>query len=145
MNAADPDPFDLDRFTAAQDAGETYDRAVAELRSGRKTGHWMWFAFPQIAGLGFSLASRRYAIRSLPEARAYLMHPVLGPRLTGWSLILTQAGGLTAEQIFGGIDATKLRLSMTLFRHADPGQPLFGRVLDQDFGGQPDPLSDGGV
>jgi uncharacterized protein (DUF1810 family) len=143
MNAADP--FDLDRFVAAQDAGETYDRAVAELRRGQKTGHWMWFVFPQIAGLGFSPASRRYAIRSLAEARAYLAHPVLGQRLAECALILTLHAALSAEYIFGGIDAVKLRSSMTLFRHADPGQPLFGAVLSQYFDGQPDQLTDEAV
>ncbi len=136
------DPYDLDRFVAAQDAGGTYDRAVAELRGGRKTGHWMWFVFPQIAGLGFSPASQRYAIRSLAEARAYLDHPVLGPRLAECARILTQAEDRSAEAIFGGIDAIKLRSSMTLFCHANPGEPLFGAVLARYFHGQPDPLTE---
>lgn len=136
------DPHDLHRFVAAQDSGGTYQCAVAELRAGRKTGHWMWFVFPQIAGLGSSPMSRMYAIASLAEAKAYLAHPVLGPRLTDCARLLTQLTGTTAERIFGDIDATKLRSSMTLFRHADPSQPLFGAVLDQYFGGHSDPLTD---
>ncbi len=138
------DPFGLGRFLEAQDTGGTYERAAAELRRGRKSGHWMWFVFPQIAGLGFSEVSRRYAIRSLAEARAYLHHPVLGPRLVECAQILTRTEG-SAEQIFGGIDAIKLRSSMTLFRHADPGQPLFEAVLDRYFDGQYDPLTDEAV
>jgi uncharacterized protein (DUF1810 family) len=136
------DPYDLQRFVDAQDAGGTYDHAAAELRAGRKTSHWMWFVFPQIAGLGYSPASRRYAITSLDEARAYLAHPVLGARLAECATILTGLTGRTAEQIFGGIDALKLRSSLTLFMHADPGQPLFRQVLDQYFGGIPDPATE---
>lgn len=142
MTADPADPYDLRRFVAAQDSGGMYQRAVAELRAARKTGHWMWFVFPQIAGLGFSAMSRTYAISSLAEARAYLAHPVLGPRLTECARILTHLTGSGAGRIFGDIDATKLRSSMTLFRHADPDQALFGQVLDQYFGGQPDPLTD---
>jgi uncharacterized protein (DUF1810 family) len=143
MTAAEE--YDLERFVAAQDAGGTYQRALAELGAGRKIGHWMWFIFPQIAGLGFSPTSRTYAIRSLPEARAYLRHPVLGPRLTECARTLTHVSGLTAERIFGDIDAIKLRSSMTLFRHADPTEVLFGRVLEQYFDGQPDPRTDQAV
>jgi uncharacterized protein (DUF1810 family) len=135
------DPYDLQRFVAAQDAGGTYDHATAELRAGRKASHWMWFVFPQIAGLGYSPASRIYAITSLEEARAYLAHPVLGARLIECATILTGLAGLagrTAEQIFGGVDALKLRSSVTLFMHADPAQPVFRQVLDQYFGGVPD-------
>jgi uncharacterized protein (DUF1810 family) len=149
MTAADPadpaDPYDLRRFVAAQDSGGTYQRAVAELRAGRKTGHWMWFVFPQIAGLGFSPTSRTYAITSLAEARAYLRHPLLGQRLTDCARIVAQLTDSTAERIFGDIDATKLRSSMTLFRYADPGERLFGQVLDQYFAGQSDPLTDRAV
>ena len=137
-----PDPYDLDRFVSAQDAGGTYTRALAELRSGCKSGHWMWFVFPQIAGLGQSPTSRRYGISSLAEARAYLRHPVLGPRLVEATRILTATAGRTAEQIFGDIDATKLRSSMTLFRLADPAQTAFGQVLDLYFAGQADPLTE---
>ena len=115
-----------------------YDHATAELRSGRKTSHWMWFVFPQIAGLGYSSASRTYAITALEEAKAYLAHPVLGARLIECAAILTGVPGRTAEQIFGGVDAQKLRSSMTLFMHAAPGEPVFRQVLDQYFGGVPD-------
>ena len=136
------DPYDLQRFVTAQDAGGTYNRAVAELRGGRKTSHWMWFVFPQIAGLGFSPTARTYAITSLAEARAYLAHPVLGPRLTESAAILANLKGRSAEQIFGDLDAQKLRSSMTLFMHATPGEPVFHQVLDQYFGGVPDPATE---
>jgi uncharacterized protein (DUF1810 family) len=137
------DPYDLQRFVAAQDAEGTYEHAVAELRGGRKTGHWMWFVFPQIAGLGFSPTSRTYAITSLAEAEAYLRHPVLGPRLTETAAILAGQPGRSAEQIFGGLDAQKLRSSMTLFaRAAAPDEPVFRQVLDQYFGGVPDPATE---
>jgi uncharacterized protein (DUF1810 family) len=132
------DPYDLQRFVAAQDAGGTYDHAIAELRNGRKTSHWMWFIFPQVAGLGYSPASRTYAITSLAEARAYLAHPVLGARLIECAEILTRVPGRTAEEIFGEIDALKLRSCITLFSHAAPGQPVFRQVLDQYFDGTPD-------
>jgi uncharacterized protein (DUF1810 family) len=136
------DPFDLQRFVAAQDAGGTYDRAVAELRGGRKTSHWIWFVFPQIAGLGFSRTSRTYAITSLEEARAYLAHPVLGPRLTESAAILAGLPGRSAEQILGDLDAQKLRSSITLFMRAAPREPVFRQVLDQYFGGIPDPATE---
>jgi uncharacterized protein (DUF1810 family) len=132
------DPYDLQRFVAAQEAGGTYERAAAELGAGRKESHWMWFIFPQIAGLGFSQASRTYAISGLEEARAYLAHPVLGPRLVECATIVAGLRGRTAEQIFGELDAQKLCSSVTLFRHADPDQPVFGQVLEQYFGGTPD-------
>ena len=132
------DPYHLQRFVAAQDAGGTYDHAAAELRAGRKTSHWMWFIFPQIAGLGYSPMSRMYAISSLAEARAYLDHPVLGARLIECATILTGLTGRTAEQIFGEVDAMKLRSSITLFMHAAPREPVFRQVLDQYFGGEPD-------
>jgi len=132
------DPYDLQRFVAAQDAGGTYRRATAELRDGRKDSHWMWFVFPQIAGLGYSQASRTYAISSLAEASAYLAHPVLGPRLTECAAILAGLRDRTAEQIFGEVDALKLRSSMTLFMRAAPGEPVFRQVLDRYFGGETD-------
>jgi len=136
------DPYDLGRFVAAQDAGGTYESAVAELRRGRKTGHWMWFVFPQIAGLGRSPTAQAYAISSLDEARAYLAHPVLGPRLIECATIVAQTQGRTAEQIFGGIDALKLRSCATLFHRADPAQPAFTDVLARFFDGRPDPATE---
>jgi len=123
---------------AAQDRGGTYDAAVAELRQGRKRSHWMWFVFPQIAGLGQSPISKRFAISSLAEAEAYLAHPVLGPRLTESARILTELRDRSAQDIFGGIDAMKLRSSMTLFARADPGNDVFRAVLGTYFGGVPD-------
>jgi uncharacterized protein (DUF1810 family) len=135
------DSFDLDRFVAAQDEGGTYQRAVAELRGGRKSSHWMWFVFPQIVGLGQSSMSRRYAIGSLDEARAYLGHPVLGPRLRECASVVGTTTGRTAEEIFGGIDAVKLRSSMTLFLEAAPDEAVFQQVLDRYFDGAKDPRS----
>lgn len=132
------DPYDLRRFVAAQDAAGTYDRATAELRRGRKTSHWMWYVFPQIAGLGQSPTSRTYAIASLAEARAYLAHPVLGPRLIECAGLVAAVTGRTAEQIFGEIDAQKLHSSITLFLYAAPGEPAFRQVLEQYFGGVTD-------
>jgi len=134
--------YDLNRFVTAQDAHGTYNDAVGELRRGRKTSHWMWYVFPQIAGLGYSATSRRYAIASLDEAKAYLEHPVLGPRLRECADLVVRAQAQSAEQIFGGIDAQKLHSSMTLFLRAAPDEPLFQQVLDQYFGGQPDPATD---
>jgi len=136
------DPFHLQRFVAAQDADGTYERAAAELRAGRKTSHWMWFIFPQIAGLGYSPASQMYAITSLEEARAYLAHPVLGARLIECATILTGLPGRTAEQILGEVDALKLRSSITLFIHAAPREQVLRQVLDQYFGGEPDPATE---
>jgi len=134
------DPYHPERFVAAQRG--TYEHAVAELRGGRKTSHWMWFVFPQIAGLGHSAMAQTFAIASLAEANAYLMHPVLGPRLRECASILTVLPDLTAEQIFGGIDAMKLRSSITLFLHADPGEQVFAQVLEQYFGGVADPATE---
>ncbi len=139
------DPYNLDRFVTAQDVGEppgTYQRALDELRAGFKSSHWMWFVFPQIAGLGHSPTSRRYAISSLAEAAAYLEHPVLGPRLRESVRILASLKGRSADQIFGGIDAMKLRSSMTLFHRAAPDEPLFGQVLTRYFDGIPDHATD---
>jgi uncharacterized protein (DUF1810 family) len=136
------DPDNLERFVAAQDSGGTYRQALAELQVGRKTSHWMWFVFPQIAGLGHSETSRRYAINSLAEARAYLDHGVLGPRLLESAQALTQHAGRSAEDIFGGIDARKLQSSMTLFLRAAPGETVFKTVLAQFFDGLPDDATD---
>ncbi len=130
--------MDLERFVKAQDSGGTYHQAVRELRNGRKTSHWMWFIFPQIAGLGRSAMAQAFAISDLAEAQAYLRHPMLGPRLVECAGIVASHRGLTAEQIFGGIDSIKLRSSMTLFAHADPEQPVFRQVIDQYYDG-PDP------
>ncbi len=137
------DPYRLERFVIAQDRGGAYRRAVAELRAGRKTGHWMWFIFPQVQGLGSSAMAREFAISSLAEARAYLAHPALGPRLVECARILAAADGASAVAILGGIDAVKLRSSMTLFAAAvgadgaDGAEP-FRAVLAKYFGGQPD-------
>lgn len=134
--------FDLDRFVSAQDSGGTYDAALAELRRGRKESHWMWFVFPQVAGLGRSPTARHYAIGSLAEARAYLAHPMLGPRLRECSAALLDVQGRTAVQILGGIDAHKLRSSMTLFHRADPDAEVFRRVLEKYYDGEADPATD---
>jgi uncharacterized protein (DUF1810 family) len=133
------DPHDLQRFVDAQDEGGTYASALAELRGGRKRSHWMWFVFPQIAGLGRSPMARRYAISSLAEAQAYSRHPVLGPRLREAAAAVDALDGRTAEEVFGPIDAVKLRSSMTLFARAAGEEALFGRVLDRYFGGAADP------
>lgn len=130
--------FDLQRFVDAQDAGGTYGRALAELVAGAKRGHWMWFVFPQIAGLGHSSTSRRYAISGLDEARAYLAHPVLGGRLRESAQALLDLPGSDAVAVLGGIDAQKLRSSMTLFARADPAEPVFGAVLAKYFAGRED-------
>jgi len=128
---------DLQRFVDAQ-AG-VFEDAVAEIRSGRKAGHWMWFVFPQLAGLGRSETSRFYAIASLDEAREYLDHPVLGPRLRdAAAATLTAPTHVSAEAIFGPIDARKLRSSMTLFRRAQPAEPVFSGVLSRFYGGRTD-------
>ena len=136
------DPYNLERFVNAQDSGGTYDRAVGELRRGHKDSHWMWFVFPQIAGLGQSQMSRTFAISSLDEAKAYLRHPVLGPRLLECAGSVASAHAGTAQDIFGHIDAQKLRSSMTLFLRAQPSQPLFQQVLDRYFDGIPDAATD---
>lgn len=128
--------MDLERFVKAQDSAGTYQRAVAELRGGRKTTHWMWFIFPQIAGLGRSEMAQAYAISDLAEAQAYLAHPILGPRLIECAEIVAAQQGRSAEQIFGGVDAIKLRSSMTLFAHAAPDQTIFQQVIDQYYDGQ---------
>src|SRR3954451_22962433 len=117
------DPYHLQRFVAAQDSGGTYEMALDELRRGRKTSHWMWFVFPQIAGLGQSQMSRTYAIASLEEGRAYLADPVLGPRLLECARLMLAAKAPSAEHVLGGIDARKLHSSMTLFGRADPSEP----------------------
>ena len=131
---------DLDRFVQAQAA--TYDAALAELRAGRKTGHWMWFVFPQVEGLGRSPTAQHYAISGLDEARAYLAHPVLGPRLRESAEALLGVPDRSAEEILGGIDALKLRSSMTLFARAAPDEAVFRAVLERFYGGEADPETD---
>jgi uncharacterized protein (DUF1810 family) len=132
----------LERFVAAQDSGGTYAQALRELSAGRKTSHWMWFVFPQVAGLGHSSMAQAYAISSLEQARDYLAHPVLGPRLRACTAALLTHTDRSAEQVLGGIDALKLRSSMTLFARADPGEPAFQAVLDAFYGGRPDERTD---
>ncbi len=136
------DRFGLERFVNAQDTGATYEQAVEELRQGRKTSHWMWFVFPQVSGLGRSPMSQRYAISSLEEARAYVAHPVLGPRLVECAGIVADSRSASATEIFGNIDGQKLRSCMTLFMRAAPDQPVFGRVLERYFDGSPDAATD---
>jgi uncharacterized protein (DUF1810 family) len=134
------DRHGLQRFVDAQEDGAIYARALGELRDGRKRGHWIWFVFPQIAGLGSSPMSQAYAIGSLEEARAYLAHPLLGPRLRECCEALLAADpSHSAEQILGGIDATKVRSSITLFARAHPEEPLFTAVLARFYDGDLDP------
>jgi len=131
----------LDRFVAAQDAGGTYAQALAELRAGRKTSHWMWFVFPQLAGLGRSATAQHYALRDLDEARAYLAHPVLGARLRECARTLLDDGSDDAVAVLGPVDAVKLRSCVTLFAHAAAGTPdagLFEEVLRRFYGDEPD-------
>jgi uncharacterized protein (DUF1810 family) len=130
---SDRDPHDLQRFVEAQDAGGVYEQALGELRRGRKQGHWMWFVFPQLRGLGSSRNARLYGIGSLDEARAYLAHPVLGTRLIECTEAVLAAEGRSAEAILGSTDAVKLRSSMTLFAQAAPEQIVFSRVLERFF------------
>jgi uncharacterized protein (DUF1810 family) len=131
------DPFDLQRFVAAQDDGGTYRQALAELRAGTKRSHWMWFVFPQVAGLGRSPMAQRYAISGADEARAYLAHPVLGPRLVECARALTALGTADPVAVLGPVDAQKLRSSMTLFA-AVSDEPVFREVLERYFGGTED-------
>ena len=132
---------ELERFVSAQ--ATTYDRALAELRAGQKRSHWMWFVFPQIAGLGSSPTAQRYAIADLAEARAYLAHPVLGPRLAECARALLGVEGRSAAQILGHPDDLKLRSSMTLFAEAagEPDAAVFREVLERYYDGEPDPAT----
>jgi uncharacterized protein (DUF1810 family) len=125
------DPWRLERFVAAQERGGTYQRAVTELQAGTKVSHWMWFVFPQVAGLGMSAMSREYAISSVAEARAYLAHPVLGPRLRESARIVEATAGRSAGAIFGPVDAVKLRSSMTLFAAAAAAAEADGAEADE--------------
>lgn len=130
-------PFDLERFVEAQEA--VFADVLAELRRGRKESHWMWFVFPQIDGLGASPTARRFALRSLDEARAYLDHPLLGPRLRQCCEILLALEGRSAEQIFGYPDVMKLKSSLTLFSRAAEDAGPFVALLEKYYGGEEDP------
>lgn len=130
------DPFDLARFTTAQEA--VYDRALAEIRSGDKRSHWMWFIFPQIDGLGFSSTAKHYAIKSPEEARRYLDHPVLGPRLLECAEAVLAVEGRSASEIFGSPDDLKLKSCMTLFESVARQDSVFSRVLDKYYQGKRD-------
>ena len=128
--------FDLERFVTAQEP--VYAQALAEIRSGRKRSHWMWFIFPQVQGLGWSSMSQRFAISGLDEARAYLQHPVLGPRLVECMQAVLQITGKSAEDILGSPDDMKLRSCATLYAAVSPPESVFQQVLDRYFDGQRD-------
>jgi uncharacterized protein (DUF1810 family) len=130
---------DLARFVSAQQ--DVYEQALAELTAGGKRSHWMWFVFPQIAGLGRTATAQHYAVADLAEARAYLAHPVLGPRLVECAQALLGVQGRTATQILGTPDDLKLRSSMTLFAHAADDPAVFRAVLDRYYGGEDDPAT----
>ena len=135
----DPDPYDLERFVAAQ--APVIAAVRAELRRGRKTSHWMWFVFPQLAALGTSAMAKRYGLASVAQARAYLDHPVLGPRLLECCGLLLQVQGRAIGAILGHPDDLKLRSCLTLFMAAAPREPLLRQCLDKYYGGAPDPLT----
>jgi len=137
--ASASDPFDLQRFVDAQDP--VYRDVVEELRGGRKRRHWMWFVFPQLRGLGGSPMAARYGISSLDEARAYLRHDVLGPRLHECARLVNQVQGRSVAQIFGSPDDLKLRSSITLFSRATDDNGDFVTLLDKYYDGEPDPLT----
>jgi uncharacterized protein (DUF1810 family) len=130
------DAHDLARFVDAQRG--SYERALAEITSGRKRSHWMWYVFPQLAGLGVSAKSRKYAIASLAEAEAYLRHEVLGPRLVACAHAALAVEGGSAREIFGSPDDLKLRSSATLFAQVSAAGSVFHRLLEKYFGGEPD-------
>ncbi len=134
-----PDPFDLDRFVSAQ--ALVYDAVVGELRNALKVTHWMWFIFPQVDGLGSSPTARRYAIRSLPEADAYLAHPLLGPRLIECTELVNSVDGKSIHDIFGFPDDMKFHSSVTLFSMLTSGHVAFETALNKYFGGTPDPAT----
>lgn len=129
---------DLDRFVAAQDSGDTYAAAVRELRNGSKRSHWMWFVFPQIAGLGRSATARHFALDDLSQAQAYAEHPVLGARLRECAQALTELATDDPVQVLGSVDGLKLQSSMTLFLRAAPDEQVFARVLEKYFDGELD-------
>jgi uncharacterized protein (DUF1810 family) len=132
----DDDPFDLNRFVTAQQ--RDYEHALAEIKSGRKRTHWMWYIFPQIDGLGSSSTAKHYSIKSLDEANAYLDHPVLGPRLRECAMAVVGLDDLSATEIFGTPDDLKLRSSATLFAHVSPPDSVFAHVLKKYYGNEPD-------
>lgn len=136
MPSVAPDPFNLDRFIRAQESD--YSRAVDEIRNGRKRSHWMWYIFPQFAGLGLSPTSQHYSIGTLDEARAYVVHPILGPRLIESAEAVLNVKGRSAHDIFGSPDDLKLRSSATLFALVSPADSVFHRVLEKYFDGMPD-------
>ena len=136
MSRSDDDHYDLQRFVEAQES--QYASVCSELARGRKTGHWMWFVFPQIEGLGTSPTARMYAISGLDEARQYLAHETLGDRLRHCTRLVCEVRGHTAEQIFGHPDYMKFRSSMTLFAHASADDSIFTDALKIYFGGEPD-------
>ena len=131
---------ELERFVTEQN--HDYETVLGELRRGRKTSHWIWFIFPQIAGLGRSAMSQHFAIGSLDEARAYLAHPLLGARLRECVGLLLAVEGRSTDEIFGPLDAMKVRSSMTLFHRAAPDEPEFKLVLERYYDGVPDPSTD---
>jgi uncharacterized protein (DUF1810 family) len=137
MNPPEPsDPFDLARFTQAQDG--VWSAVQRELRAGRKQTHWMWFVFPQLAALGRSSTARHYGLSGLQDATAYLTHPVLGARLREACRLLLALDAGSATDIFGAVDAMKLRSCLTLFAAASPQEDVFTRCLQRYFGGAPD-------
>jgi uncharacterized protein (DUF1810 family) len=136
------DPYDLARFLQAQNERQTFTRALEELRRGRKVSHWMWFVFPQVAGLGHSATAKLFAIRSLVEAQTYAAHPVLGSRLRESAQAMLDAPGTSPQAVLGSIDAHKLKSSMTLFARAAPDEALFTQVLDRWFDGGADDATD---
>lgn len=133
------DAYDLRRFVEAQEG--VHGRALAELRAGEKRSHWMWFVFPQIAGLGSSPMAHRYAIASLAEARAYLAHPLLGERLRACTATVNALEGRSAHAVFGSPDDVKFRSSVTLFAQVAPDEALFAEALARYFGGAADPIT----
>jgi uncharacterized protein (DUF1810 family) len=133
------DPYDLERFVDAQDP--VYPLVLEELHNGCKTGHWIWFVFPQVRGLGFSSTSQRFSIGSRQEAQAYLVHSVLGPRLRECTQLVLDVEGTSIRQIFGSPDDMKFRSSMTLFAHATSDNELFLKALDKYYDGKFDPLT----
>jgi uncharacterized protein (DUF1810 family) len=137
MNSADP--YNLQRFVDAQEP--VYERVLRELRSGRKTSHWMWFIFPQIAGLGYSAMAQRFAISGRAEAESYLQHPLLGPRLAECTRLVNEIEGRAIEDILGEIDGVKFRSSMTLFAKVAEDRKVFVEAIEKYYAGEMDELT----